>query len=38
MLAAKLAQIEDTRQHPGEMCEFPRAKLEDLGADQRPGT
>ncbi len=35
LLAAKLAQIEDKRRQLSEMCEFLRAKLEDLGADRQ---
>lgn len=34
LLAAKLAQIEDKRQQLGQMSEFLRAKLEDLGPAQ----
>ncbi len=34
LLAAKLAQIEEKRQQLGEMCEFLRAKLEDLESDE----
>lgn len=30
LLAAKLEQIEDKRRQLGQMCEFLRAKLEDL--------
>lgn len=35
VLAAKLAQIEEKRQQLGEMCEFLRAKLKDLGGAQQ---
>jgi MerR family transcriptional regulator, copper efflux regulator len=33
LLAAKLGEIEDKRQQLGQMSEFLRAKLNDLGAD-----
>jgi DNA-binding transcriptional MerR regulator len=37
LLAAKLAQIDDKRQQLGQMSEFLRAKLEDLGPVQEHG-
>ena len=35
LLAAKLAQIEDKQRQLGEMSEFLRAKVEDLGVAQQ---
>jgi MerR family transcriptional regulator, copper efflux regulator len=35
LLAAKLAQIEDKQQQLGEMSEFLRAKLKDLGVSRQ---
>ncbi len=38
LLAAKLGQLEEKRQQLGEMCEFLKAKVDDLGAEQPAAT